>query len=206
MTDEWIWVPRWDGPDGFQHYRDRDPIWIKNYTRLLSDDAYVALSLPSRGLLHGIWVAYAVSARRLPGNTLVLSRRLGCQVKRQTLEALVHAGFIEIIASDVLATRLQDASPHARPRARERHIDQKEVEELSVGESSSSNRSDETRTPRASPNGRAATSQLETLKAYVHRVWDDYPDKGVLADELSDRNLTFDAIVKIIDSEREART
>ena len=157
MKDEWIWIPHWDGPDGFQHYRDRDPIWIKNYTRLLSHDAYMSLSFASRGLLHGIWVAYAMSSRRLPGSTLVLSRRLGGQVKRRSLESLVHAGFVEIIASDVLAARLQDASPHARPRDRERHIEQTEVDETPKGVSSSTTtRSEETPTPHQPVNGRAA--------------------------------------------------
>lgn len=119
MSDNWIWIPNWDGPDGFQHYKSRDPIWIKNYTRLLSHDAYMELPFAARGLLHGIWVAYAMSSRRLPGNTLVLSRRLGCQVKHRTLQSLVDAGFIEIVASSVLARRLQAASdPLALTRAR----------------------------------------------------------------------------------------
>jgi hypothetical protein len=120
MSDQWIWIPNWDGPDGFQHYRNRDPIWIKNYTRLLSHDAYMDLSFTRRGILHGIWMEYASSARRLRGDTLTLTRRLGQKVSRRDLESLNHAGFIELLASNVLAERLQDASPHARPRPRER--------------------------------------------------------------------------------------
>ncbi len=153
MSDEWIWVCRWDGPKGFQHYTGRDPIWIKNYTRLLSKDEYVGLSFPQRGLLHGIWLEFPRCHRKLPKNTAKLSRRLSGKVLEKSLQALIDAGFIEIIASDVLAARLQGASPEV----------EKEVEELSVGESSSSNRSDETQTQRASPNGRAAIDTTEDI-------------------------------------------
>lgn len=118
----YIWIPNWDGnkdgTEGFQHYKNRDPIWIKNYTRLLSKDEYLELSAHTRGVLHGIWMAYATSRRRLLGDTLTLSRRLGVKVFKRDIVSLNHAGFIEFVASDVLAKRLQDASPHARPRAR----------------------------------------------------------------------------------------
>jgi hypothetical protein len=118
----YVWIPNWEGsddnPEGFQHYKNRDPIWIKNYTRLLSKDEYLALSGHRRGVLHGIWLAYATSRRRLPHETLTLTRRLGLKVTTADLASLNHAGFIEVVASDVLAERLQDASPHARPRAR----------------------------------------------------------------------------------------
>ena len=119
--DLYIWIPNWDGPGGFQHYKSRDPIWIKNYTRLLSHDAYCALTLTQRGLLHGIWLEYASSppafredtassARRLRGDTLTLTRRLGQKVSRRDIEALNHAGFIELIASTLLAPCYQPAS------------------------------------------------------------------------------------------------
>lgn len=119
MTAElYIWIPNWFGPDGFQHYRDRDPIFIKNYTRLLSKDEYVELSMRTRGVLHGVWMEYARSNRRLRGDTLTLTRRLGQKVIKSDLEALNHAGLIELIASDLLAERLQDASARAsRARA-----------------------------------------------------------------------------------------
>lgn len=110
MADLYIWIPRWRGKDGFQHYSTRDPIWIKNYTRLLSSDAYRSLSFAQRGLLHGIWLEYARSSSELPADTLGLSRRIGQQVMRKTLDSLAEAGFIEVIASTVLAARLQDAS------------------------------------------------------------------------------------------------
>lgn len=121
----YVWVPGWEK---FQHYRDRDPAWIKSYVRLLSHDGYIGLSLACRGLLHGIWLEYARSGCRLPADTLTLSRRIGQQVLQKQLDSLIHAGFIEILASEELAARYQDASPRARPRARVEVEEEKEKE------------------------------------------------------------------------------
>jgi hypothetical protein len=98
----WIIVPNWDR---FQHYKDRNPPWIKNYTELLHDDAYLALSFHQRGVLHGIWLAYAAGHRQLIGDTSALHRQLGQRVTTATLIALNHAGFIEVRASKPLASR-----------------------------------------------------------------------------------------------------
>lgn len=102
-----IVIPRWDGADGFQHYKDRDPKWIKVYTRLNSDDDYFELSYHLRGVLLGIWLEYARSGRQLTGTPLALGRRLGHRITTQDLKRLNQAGFIELS----LADRYQTASP-----------------------------------------------------------------------------------------------
>lgn len=112
-----IYIPHWfkDLEDprehpGFQHYGERDPIWIKNYTRLLSDQAYLDLTWPQTGVLHALWLEYARSGRQLPGDTAALSRRFGKRVPSATLESLNHAGFIVVSASTPLASRYHAAS------------------------------------------------------------------------------------------------
>ena len=103
MTDDeqfYIVIPRWDE---FQHYKGREPKWIKVYTRLLHDDAYLELSGTQRAVLHGLWILYAESGRKLPVNTSKLSRKLSLRVTKRTLESLNHAGFIEFRASTLLA-------------------------------------------------------------------------------------------------------
>jgi hypothetical protein len=112
----WIVIPNWDGPTGFQHYKDRTPVWIKNYTELMSDDAYLGLTLHQRGVLHGLWLEYARARRQIPDSTLTVSQRLGDRVSRATLDALNHAGFIEYSASKPLALRYQDASLEVEKR------------------------------------------------------------------------------------------
>jgi len=111
MTDsqpQWIVIPNWDK---FQHYRDRDPTWIKNHRSLLHSDAYRNLSYHQRGVLHGLWLEYAAANRQIRDSTLTLTRQLGQRVSRRDLETLNHAGFIEFSASKPLAPRYHDASP-----------------------------------------------------------------------------------------------
>jgi hypothetical protein len=101
MTDlGWIVIPRWDE---FQHRdmaRSTVPPWIKTYTKLMADDAYLNLTFRQRGILHGIWLEYARARRVLGASPARLGLRLGDEsVRRRDLEALNHAGFISISAS-----------------------------------------------------------------------------------------------------------
>lgn len=107
---QWIVVPRWDGPEGFQHYRDRRPKWIKLYTDLQHSDEWRELTGHQRAVLVGIWLEYASSACQLVLSTSSLSSRIGLRVSRATLETLNHAGFIHFSASKPLAQRYQNAS------------------------------------------------------------------------------------------------
>jgi hypothetical protein len=118
----WISVRNWRK---FQHYdpAKRQPPWIKVYNELLDEDAYASLTLRQRGLLHGIWMAYARSRCGLR------VARVGLMVGDDTvrirdIEALNHAGFIDIVASKTLAEGYHDAS--ARAHAREVEVETEE--------------------------------------------------------------------------------
>jgi hypothetical protein len=50
----------------------------------------------------------------------------------------------------------------------------------------------------ANPNGAAPLIDPSTYTTYVDRVWDDYPDKTILRDELTDRGLTQDQADQLI--------
>jgi hypothetical protein len=123
----WIVVRNWER---FQHYRDRDPLWIKNYTALLANEDYLRLPAATRGLLHGLWIAYGASNGQLPNNTRSLSSRLRQRVTKRQLELLNHAGFIEVSASKPLAltrsreeeteTEKETPKPPSEKGARER--------------------------------------------------------------------------------------
>lgn len=94
----WIIVPNWEK---FQHYKSRDPRWIKNYGELLHKSEYIGLGLASRGLLHGLWLAYAeakgrVKVREVPGY-------VSHKTLRRHWDSLLEAGFVELSASKVLA-------------------------------------------------------------------------------------------------------
>jgi hypothetical protein len=100
----WIVVPNWDR---FQHYGlYRRPAWIKNYTALLRKDEYLDLPLAARGLLHGIWLAYADRDGRLRKDDLpaaLLARARGAH-----LTSLSHAGLIDFSASRPLSLSLKE--------------------------------------------------------------------------------------------------
>ncbi len=96
----------------FQHYdpTKRNLPWIKNYLELMRDDAYMDLTGNQRAILHGLWLEYASTRCQLHADTRSLSRRLNLRVTKQQLETLNHAGFIDIVASKVLADGYQPAS------------------------------------------------------------------------------------------------
>ncbi len=97
---DWIVIPNWEE---FQHYEDRDPIWIKNYVSLTADDDYLSLSSHCRAVLHGVWLEYARSDGRLPLDTASLTRRLALRVTSANIKSLSDAGFIQLSASRPLA-------------------------------------------------------------------------------------------------------
>ena len=127
MTQKrWIIVPKWDE---FQHYKDRDPKWIKNYSRLMADWNYIGLSYRLRGILHGIWLLYAASGLDLGCNPAAIGRMLGDDsVRMRDIEALSDAGFIRISASKPRAQRKrsdslekevrEDKKEHARAKSK----------------------------------------------------------------------------------------
>lgn len=114
-AERWIVIPNWEK---FQHYKDRGPKWIKNYTRLLSNDDYLMLTGNRRALLHGLWLVFAssglgddLSETCVRLDVQLLNRRLGLAAKMADYEALNHAGFIALSASKPLSKRNQVASP-----------------------------------------------------------------------------------------------
>lgn len=109
----WIVVHDWRR---FQHYKDRTPLWIKTYTELMHDDAWLSLTGHRRAILLCIWLEYAMTRQQLTDNTTSLSRRFALKVTTRDLESLNHAGYITISASKPLADGYQPASPEVEKR------------------------------------------------------------------------------------------
>lgn len=114
----WISVRNWRQ---FQHYdpAKRQPRWLKVYTELMSDDAWLELSGHDRAVLVCLWLEYASSRCRLRADTRSLTRQLHLRVTSATLERLVYAGWIDIVASKVLAAGYQSASPEVEGEVEE---------------------------------------------------------------------------------------
>lgn len=107
---EYIYVVNWDGKDGFQHYKDREPRWIKNYVRLLDHDEYLELNYHDRAVLHGLWLLTARAGNgRISAQLGTLSAKIGVRVRQ--LDSLVEAGFIELRSIKADAPVYQKSSP-----------------------------------------------------------------------------------------------
>ena len=105
--DRWIVIPRWDE---FQHYKDRDPIWIKDYVLQVRQDEWLYSRLSQRGVLWGLRLLYTETNGALSetGARQKLVRSASDARRwREHLEALNHAGFIELSASKPLASETE---------------------------------------------------------------------------------------------------
>lgn len=108
----WITIANWQR---FQHYGlARRPTWIKNYIGLLHKDEYLDLPLAARGLLHGIWLAYADRNGRLREGDLP-SILLG-RARDAHLTSLNDAGLIGFSASRPLPLTLEESDARVRAK------------------------------------------------------------------------------------------
>jgi hypothetical protein len=95
----------------FQHYKDRNPPWIKLHRAILDDYEFSCLQDASKAHLMLIWVFASQNDGRIPEDANFLQRKLGLS-KPPDLEILINHGFLilEQDASNTLAEGKQDAS------------------------------------------------------------------------------------------------
>lgn len=107
----------------FQHYKDRNPVWIKSYTRLLEDYDFLALSDAARSQLMLLWLVASRTDNRIPDDRRWIAHAIHA-TSSVKLDELKAAGFlipVEQNASNVLAKSYQDATaPRARGEGEER--------------------------------------------------------------------------------------
>lgn len=103
----------------FQHYKRRNPPWIKLHRKLLDNREYQLLEDGPARLLFDLWlVASESDDGSIPFDSAALAWRLRRPVQeiRANLQVLIRSGFIVATghdASNVLALRLHDAPPEA---------------------------------------------------------------------------------------------
>jgi len=105
----------------FQHYKDRNPPWIKLHRDLLIDKEYMRLPLASKALAPLLWLLASESVEGVFDADLdELEFRLRISQKELTegLKPLIANGFF-LDASTMLAVSLQDAIPETE-REKER--------------------------------------------------------------------------------------
>lgn len=137
MTDRWFKIV---GIERMQHYRDRNPPWVKLHTELL--DSYAFGSLPDATKAHamGLILLAARNGNKLPWDSCWIGQRLQATAPVD-LNALLAAGWIELIddtaehASNPLATCKQPASESLASRV-PAHSREGEAEREREGEQS----------------------------------------------------------------------
>ncbi len=95
----------------FQHYKDRNPPWIKLYGEILEKYEFCALPDASKWHTVAIWLLASRTQNRIPYDANWVAGRIGAR-SPVDLDVLVASDFIEIIqdAPPNGATRLHDAS------------------------------------------------------------------------------------------------
>ncbi len=103
-----ISVKNWDE---FQHYKDRNPPWVKLHNHLLDDYDFECLSDSAKGHLLCIWMLASRTKNEMPYDEKWIAKKIGASTK-VNLEALVDAGFliVEHDASTMLHNETQPAT------------------------------------------------------------------------------------------------
>jgi hypothetical protein len=102
-------VKNWDD---FQHYKDRNPPWIKLHNHLLDDYDFECLGDAAKGHLLCIWMLASRTKNSMPFDVNWISKKIGSSSK-VNLKALIESGFLvmEHDASTLLQGSEQDATP-----------------------------------------------------------------------------------------------
>ena len=108
--------------EGFQHYKDRSPPWIKLHKALLDDFDFQCLPLASKALAPMLWLLASENmAGQIDSDPKRLAFRLRWTMEEvcDGLKPLIDAGFV-IDDSNSLAQCLQDACLETEERQRKR--------------------------------------------------------------------------------------
>lgn len=106
------------GFDRFQHYRDRNPPWIKLHGTILTDLAFLEMPEVAQGQLVKLWVLASQLGHPLPNNPKLLAGKIGTTGKFH-LATIIAAGFL-IPCNEIASAPLAELEHSARPSVRAR--------------------------------------------------------------------------------------
>lgn len=114
---DYIKICKWDD---FQHYKKRNPPWIKLHTSLLDNEAFECLHNDSKVLLMCLWLFAARKGNgEIPSNIDYLQRKLPAG-KKINLQPLIDNGFIEVYHNDSIVQATNDSTVLCSDRGRGR--------------------------------------------------------------------------------------
>ena len=95
--------------DTFQHYKNRNPPWIKLHTALVDNYDWSKLPDAAKAHLMGIWILASKHQNKVPADPAWIAKRIGA-TEPVDLQVLISAGFISL-ASESLTGRQQMSMP-----------------------------------------------------------------------------------------------
>lgn len=100
----------------YQHYKTRNPPWIKLYRSFLNDYEMRRLPVESRLAYIGLLILAAETDNRIPVDYKFISERLGFEVNKSIVTPIIHSGFLlashnaHALACDALPSSLLSSS------------------------------------------------------------------------------------------------
>jgi len=121
---EYIHINNWEN---YQHYKTRNPPWIKFYAALLDNYEYGCLQDASKLLLTSLYLIASRTDNKIPNDLSWIKRKTTIKGKID-IEPLLSGGFISLSgdASEVLADCKHDASIRREEKRRE-ETEKKEI-------------------------------------------------------------------------------
>ena len=177
----------------FQHYKDRNPPWIKLHAAVLDDYEFGRLQDASKMHLMGIWILASKCDNRIPADPVWIAKRIGANTPVD-LQPLIDAGFILRLqrASDALEERKQNAplveerrgeakteaetTPHARAA----------FEKVEAALPEERQREAFRALTRASPNPQAFALEVYAILTGMHRLAPYHPTAAQVGQAISD--------------------
>lgn len=109
----------------FQHYHDRNPLWIKLHKKLLDDFEFQGLPLASRALAPMLWLLCSEDKDGwldLDIKKIAFRLRVSPRDVDGAIKPLIDGGFfvLEQVASELLADGKQNASPETERETQEK--------------------------------------------------------------------------------------
>lgn len=101
----------------FQHYKKRNPPWIKLHVQTLNDRDFMKLSCASRGLLMQLWILASENEGQILCDLEEIRFRLRDEsIKDDDLQRLIDKGFLRICKQ----AQADDSECFTRDRGRDR--------------------------------------------------------------------------------------
>ncbi len=131
---KYLCVRKWDE---HQHYKDRDPSWIKVYNRLLDDFDFLALSEVAQAQLLKLWLLASRTDNRIPYDLAFITSKIGARTAVD-IDGLIVAGWLELRDAMNLPARPVKARKAAARKKIDRDRKRAQRAELSASTSASS--------------------------------------------------------------------